>query len=172
MPLPPIPAIPTGLTAQASSGQIVLTWNSSAYATGYNVFRSLIPGGFDTWLANNITSTNYADATVTPGTAYYYSVTATNMSGQSDFSSQASATVPAKPPTFGTISLSGTNLIMNGTNGTAGMNCLVLMSSNLALPLANWTVLATNTFGPGGGFNFTNPLNPASPQQFYRLKLP
>jgi fibronectin type 3 domain-containing protein len=172
VPLPPIPAIPTGLTAQASSGQIVLTWNSSAYATGYNVFRSLIPGGFDTWLANNITSTNYADATVTPGTAYYYSVTATNMSGQSDFSSQASATVPAKPPTFGTISLSGTNLIVNGTNGTAGMNCLVLMSSNLASPLANWTVLATNIFGPGGGFNFTNPLNPASPQQFYRLKLP
>ena len=52
------------------------------------------------------------------------------------------------------------------------MNYLVLVSSNLALPLTNWTALATNTFGPGGAFNFTNGLNPASPQQFYRLKLP
>ena len=173
VPLPPIPAIPTGLTAVASNGQIVLNWNASAYATGYNVFRSIIPsGGFDTRLANNIPTTNYPDATAVPGTTYYYSVTATNMAGQSDYSSQASATVPAMPLTFGAISLSGASLIVNGTNGTAGMNYLVLMSTNLALPLANWTVLATNTFGPGGGFNFTIGLNPASPQQFYRLKLP
>jgi fibronectin type 3 domain-containing protein len=141
MPLPPIPAIPAGLTAAASNGQIVLQWNASAYATGYNVFRSLIPGGFDTRLANNIASTNYTDATATPGTAYYYSVTATNTSGQSDFSSQASATMPVKSPAFGSISLSGTNLAINGTNGTADMNYLVLVSSNLALPLTNWTAL-------------------------------
>jgi fibronectin type 3 domain-containing protein len=172
VPLPPLPAIPTGLTAQASNGQINLSWNASAYATGYNVFRSLIPGGFDTRLANNIASTNHTDTSAVSGTPYYYSVTATNMAGQSDFSSQASATVQAMPPTFGSISLSGTNLIVNGTNGTAGMNYLILTSTNLTLPLANWTELATNTFGPGGGFNFTNPLNPARPQQFFRLTLP
>lgn len=172
VPLPPIPAIPTGLTAAASNGQIILNWNAVAYATGYNVFRSIIPGGFDTRLTNNIVSTNYSDTSAVPGTTYYYSVTATNMGGQSDFSSQASATVPMMPPIFGSISLSGTSLIVSGTNGTAGMNYLVFMSSNLALPLSNWTVLATNTFGPGGGFSFTNPLNSVSPQQFYWLKLP
>ena len=173
VPLPPIPAIPTGLTAVASNGQIVLNWNTSAYATGYNVFRSLIPGGFDTHLASNIAATNYTDAGAVPGTIYYYSVTATNMAGQSDFSSQASAMVPAgTPPFMGGISLSGTNLIINGTNGTTGMNYLVLVSSNLMLPSSNWTILATNKFGSGGGFSFTNGLNPDSPEQFYWLKLP
>ena len=119
VPLPPLPAIPTGLTAVVSNGQIVLNWNASAYATGYNVFRSIIPdGGFDTHLANNIAATNYTDASAVPGTTYYYSVTATNFSGQSDYSSQASATVPiGAPPVISAISISGTNLIVNGTNG-------------------------------------------------------
>jgi hypothetical protein len=81
--------------------------------------------------------------------------------------------VPAgTPPFMGGISLSGTNLIIKGTNGTTGMNYLVLVSSNLMLPSSNWTVLATNKFGSGGGFSFTNGLNPDSPEQFYWLKLP
>jgi hypothetical protein len=110
---------------------------------------------------------------VTPGVTYYYSLTATNPAGQSDFSGQASATLsPATLPTFGTITISGTNLLVSGTNGTAGLNYLMLTSSNLTSPLTNWSVLATNTFGPGGGFNTTNPLNPDSPQQFYRIKIP
>jgi len=165
----PIPAVPTGLMAVVTNGQIVLQWNASTYAASYNVFRSVIPGGYAP-LTNNIVSTNYTDGSAVPGTTYYYSVAATNMTGQSAYSGQASATVP--PPAFGAISLSGTNLIVNGTNGTAGKNYLVLMSGNLALPSSNWTVVATNTFGPGGGFNFTNPVNSTVPRQFYRLKLP
>jgi fibronectin type 3 domain-containing protein len=173
LPLPPLPAVPTGLSALAANGTIWLNWNSSANATGYNVFRSQIAGGFDTKLASNVSSTTYTDTNVTPGVTYYYSLTATNPAGQSDFSGQASATLsPATLPTFGTITISGTNLLVSGTNGTAGMNYLMLTSSNLTSPLTNWSVLATNTFGPGGGFNTTNPLNPDSPQQFYRIKIP
>ncbi len=126
----------------------------------------------DTTLATNIAATGYSDVSAVPGTTYYYSVAGTNVAGQSDFSSQASATIPVTPPTFISISLSGTNLIISGTNGTAGMNYLVLMSSNLILPFTNWTVVATNAFGPGGGFNFTNTLNPVSSQQYYLLELP
>ena len=171
VPLPPIPAAPTGLTAVATNGQIVLVWNASAYATGYNVFRSAIPGGFDTRLANNIASTNFTDASAAPGTPYYYSVTATNLAGQSNFSIQAGATVPAPPPAFGSVSVSGSSLIINGTNGTAGLNYLVLVSSNLSAASSNWAVVATNTFGPGGSYTFTNPLSSGASQQFFRLKL-
>jgi cellulose 1,4-beta-cellobiosidase len=165
----PIPAVPTGLTAVATNGQIALQWNASTYAASYNIFRSILPGGY-TPLTNNIASTNYTDGKAVPGTTYYYSVTATNGTGQSAFSSQAGATVPS--PAFVAIMLSRTNFIVTGTNGTSGLNYLVLMSSNLALPSSNWTVMATNTFGPGGGFNFTNPMNSDGPQQFYQLKLP
>jgi hypothetical protein len=47
----------------------------------------------------------------------------------------------------------------------------VLASTNLGLPLANWTVLSTNAFDAGGNFSFTNPLNPnAAAQEFYILE--
>jgi hypothetical protein len=172
VPLPPLPAIPAGLTAAVTNGHIILNWNASASATGYNIFSSLIPGGFDTRLANNIAATNYTDTSAVSGTPYYYSVAATNMAGQSDFSSQASATVPVMPPAFATVLLSGTNLIFGGTSGMAGTNYVVLLTSNLSLPLSNWVAQATNMFDTNGNFNFTNLFDPANPQQFYRLKSP
>jgi hypothetical protein len=46
----------------------------------------------------------------------------------------------------------------------------VLASTNLALPLANWTRLLTNQFGAGGSFVFTNAAASA-PQNFYLLQL-
>ena len=79
---------------------------------------------------------------------------------------------PAQPPVLGGIQILGGNLILTGTNGTAGANYLVLTATNLASPLTNWTILSTNPFGPGGSVNFTNPLNTNSPQSFYRLRLP
>jgi hypothetical protein len=81
-------------------------------------------------------------------------------------------TQPAPAPVIGGIQVSGGNVIITGNNGTAGSNYLVLTTTNLALPLTNWTILATNQFGAGGGFNFTNPLNPNSPLNFYLLRLP
>jgi hypothetical protein len=48
----------------------------------------------------------------------------------------------------------------------------VLTSTNVALPLANWTRAATNIFGPGGTFVFTNAVNPVAAQSFFVLQLP
>jgi hypothetical protein len=79
---------------------------------------------------------------------------------------------PSAPPVLSGVVLDGTNLIFTGTNGTAGANYFVLMATNLALPIANWVVLATNQFGTGGAVNFTNPLELNSPQLFFRLRLP
>ncbi len=79
---------------------------------------------------------------------------------------------PSAPPVLSGVVLSGTNLIFTGTNGTAGANYFVLMATNLALPIANWAVLATNQFGTGGAVNFTNPLDFNLPQLFFRLRLP
>jgi hypothetical protein len=173
VPLPPPPAIPTGLVAQVIGGQIVLSWNVAAYATAYNVFRSIIPsGGFDTWLATNLAATNFTDPGPVPGMTYYYSLTAVNVTGQSDYSSQVSASVPANPPLISAVMLSGNNLLISGTNGTGGTIYLVLMSTNLNQPLTAWTVQMTNSFGPGGGFNFTIPVDLSTTAGFYRLKLP
>ena len=75
-------------------------------------------------------------------------------------------------PVIGSISYSGTNFFITGTNGTAGASCLVLSATNLFVPLTNWSIIATNQFGLGGSVNFTSPLNPNTPQKYYRLQLP
>ncbi len=75
-------------------------------------------------------------------------------------------------PTFNSLSLVGTNLIVRGANGWPGQNYFVLTSTNLALPLNQWKAIATNPFDPAGNFNLTNPLNPAATKLFYLLQLP
>jgi len=42
----------------------------------------------------------------------------------------------------------------------------------LTTPLASWTPVSTNTFGPGGVFSVTNAFSVGTPKQFYLLKLP
>jgi hypothetical protein len=75
-------------------------------------------------------------------------------------------------PQFGTLSLFGTNLVLNGTGGTPGSNYVVLSGTNLTLPLANWSALTTNTFDGSGQFHYTNHVSPAKPRQFFIFKLP
>jgi len=66
---------------------------------------------------------------------------------------------------------SGNNFIFSGANGNAGAQYYVLASTNLSLPPAQWTVIATNNFDGNGNFNFTNPADPNASQTFYLLRL-
>jgi hypothetical protein len=64
-------------------------------------------------------------------------------------------------------------LILSAANGQPGAPCYVLASTNLALPLSNWTRLATtNVFDPAGAFACTNAIESGLPQNFYRLQVP
>jgi len=79
---------------------------------------------------------------------------------------------PANPPVFGATSSAGNNLVMSGSNGTPNTSYYVLTSTNAALPMVSWSRVATNQFDASGIFNLTNPVDPATPQLFYRLQLP
>ena len=85
------PAAPAGLQATAGNAQITLTWNASTGATSYNVKRSTTNGGPYTTLASPATP-SYTNTGLTNGTPYYYVVTAVNSAGESNPSSQATAT--------------------------------------------------------------------------------
>jgi fibronectin-binding autotransporter adhesin len=80
------------------------------------------------------------------------------------------STTPAQPY-LTSVSLSGTSLIISGTNGTASVEFEVLSSTNIALPLANWTSIATNTFN-SGNFSVTNTVDSGTSQSFYMLRVP
>jgi len=96
-PYPPalLPAVPTGLTAQASDSEVILKWKTADgnRAQGYNVLRSTTSGGLyvtiASWHANTYPS--YTDTSVTNGTTYYYVVSANNQVGTSVQSGEISA---------------------------------------------------------------------------------
>jgi hypothetical protein len=75
-------------------------------------------------------------------------------------------------PGIASLSLSGANLVLNGTNGQSGGTYTVLMSTNVALPLSQWKPVATNVLSAGGDFTITatNAVSPAVPQRFFILQ--
>ena len=75
-------------------------------------------------------------------------------------------------PNIGNISISETGLIMTGGNGVGNTAFYLLGTTNLATPLANWSVLLTNQFDANGNFNFTNTLDANWPLGYYRLEIP
>jgi kumamolisin len=88
-----IPAAPTDLSATAAA-HVTLTWLASANATGYNIYRSLTSGSGYAQIASSTTAGD-TDTSVTPGTTYYYVVTAVDSEGESGYSNQAAATPSA-----------------------------------------------------------------------------
>ena len=68
-------------------------------------------------------------------------------------------------PVINSVTYTGGKLVFGGTNGPDGGTYFVLTSTNLALPLPEWTSLTTNTFSPSGTFSVTNTVG-ASPSFF------
>lgn len=68
------------------------------------------------------------------------------------------------------ISLSGGNVTISGTNAQAGATYYLLTSTNLLLPISQWTPVSTNV-AAGNNFTFigTNTVTPGARQQFYIL---
>jgi autotransporter-associated beta strand protein len=76
-------------------------------------------------------------------------------------------------PAFSNISVQGgTNLILAATNGPGGGPYYLLESTNVALPLSNWTRFSTNNFNGSGAFNITNAIVPGIPHQFFNIQVP
>jgi uncharacterized repeat protein (TIGR03803 family) len=76
-------------------------------------------------------------------------------------------------PTIINTTFSGTNLTLNGINGQSNQSYYVLESTNVGLPLKEWTRVATNTLEESWGFAITasNVVSTNASQQFYLLQL-
>jgi rhamnogalacturonan endolyase len=80
--------------------------------------------------------------------------------------------VSTAPPTITSAGVTGGSFTLSGTGGTPGWIYYVLAATNTALPLAQWTPIATNVFDAAGDFVFTVALTPGVPQRFFRLEVP
>ncbi len=138
------------------SGTLVLTNLGSAYAAGdsFKLFSAAGYAGAFTSISPIIPGLNLAWNTNTLANGILSIVSS-----------------PTARPTFGSFAMTGNNLTMNGSNGVPGWTYHVLTSTNLSLPVASWTIVATNSFDGSGNFNFTNSVGPGRPQQYFLLQL-
>ena len=102
-PVPSGPPVPTGVSASDGtfSDRVRITWNASAGATGYWVYRNTAASPPATEIAW-VGSPGYDDSTVVPGQTYWYWVRAANAYGWSTYSSFDTgfrATGPVPTPT-------------------------------------------------------------------------
>jgi hypothetical protein len=72
--------------------------------------------------------------------------------------------------------LSGATLTLTGGNGVSNGRYVVLASTNLTLPLTQWTPILTNLYDASGRFSaliaLTNTSNPNADRQFFVLAFP
>lgn len=91
----PGPAAPV-LAASAGATSVTLNWSGppagTPAITTYTIYRGNSSGGESMLTTVSGPGTQYTDSAVTPGTSYYYQVTATNSAGTSAMSAETSAT--------------------------------------------------------------------------------
>ena len=101
------PPAPTGLAANPADSSIDLTWNPSAGATSYSIYRGTAPGAEGATPVGTTTSDSFTDTGLTNGTGYYYTVAASNTGGASAKSAETNtvptAAVVAPPVPFGVV---------------------------------------------------------------------
>ena len=188
------PAAPSGLTATPqSSGQMRLSWNPAtdpqtpASGLNYNLRIGTTPGGSDV-LAPDATLANGFRRLPQLGNAqealtnivthlsagtYYWSVQAVDTSfAGGPFAPESTFIVTASTPPI----LTGATLLPNGafqfsfTN--QGASFTVLSSTNISLPLSNWTVLGSPSNVAPGVFQFTTSPATNDARRFFRVRSP
>ena len=144
-PPPAPPSVPAGLRATAGNGQVSLSWSPSSGSApiSYSVYRGSASGSESpTPVVSGLTGTSYVDTGLANGTTYYYEVRASNSSGSSGFSAEASAT-PTAPPT---VPGAPANLTAASARGK-GITLTWSAPSNGGSPITSYTLYRGNSAG-------------------------
>ena len=150
-----VPPAPTGLSASAGNGKVVLFWPSAPGATGYKLLRSTTSGSGYTTIATNIfgpicgsvdDTAAFTDTNVVNGTPYYYLVCASNPNGSRTNFTEASTTpsagtAPGMPVNI--TATAGNNQVALKWNASAGADRYIIQRTVL-------TIGAVTTYTPGG----------------------
>ena len=169
------PAITVQPTNQAVAGGSSVTLAVTATGTSPLSYQwqlnqtNLVDGGQINGAISNILTISNVQLTNSGG----YTVIVTNPVGSVTSSNAVLTVVIVPPPSFGNIiAARDGSFILSGTGGANNGVYYVLTSSNLLVPLTNWTYTATDHFDSTGGFIFTNAAQTNAPKLFYILRLP
>lgn len=152
-----------GTTASGGSGGLGSVFSMNTDGSGFTTLYSFTGSDGD-FLSSGLV---YSDNTL-----YGASDFGGNLNNGTIYSISLGTISNSTPLTILSISLNGTNLVLNCSNGQAGVNYITRMSSNLALPLNQWTPIATNMLNASGNFTITatNAVNLGASKRFYILE--
>ena len=176
--LPPVITSPT--TASVNTGV-------SAGTTVYTAVAADPAGGTVTY---SLSGTDAASFTINASTgvvtinntpdfetksSYSFNIKASDPSGA--FNTKAvtvtvNPIIASTPPNLTGMSFSGNGGFGFQFTNLAGASFTALASTNLTLPLSNWTVLGPITDSPPGQYHFSDPQSTNNPHRFYRVRSP
>ncbi|HEX3628707.1 MAG TPA: autotransporter-associated beta strand repeat-containing protein [Verrucomicrobiae bacterium] len=147
-------AVVTGTLANTGTGKVNVTVSGAALVAGdtFQLFSQPLTGGGTMTISGGGTGVVWNNNLAVDGTISVQSV------------------VPPSPRINNVTIING-NFIFSGTNGPGSGTYYVLTSTNVALPISQWTSIFTNTFLGNGAFSITNPITGGNPQQFYLLQV-
>ena len=168
---PPIPPVPLGLTATTMGAQVALSWTAASGAASYTLRRASSSGGPFTVLASDLTATSFTDIGILQSGVYYYTVSASNLGGESDSSTQASDAVllsSASAATGGAVSGEPAGTVFRtfgvpGINDAGQLAFLSTLSTGSAILAGNPPVVIARIGGDAPGI---------AGAKFSRLKTP
>lgn len=144
--IPTAPSAPTGVSATAGSASASVTWTASTDATSYTVTSS--PGSFS--CTTSLTTCTVSG--LTNGTAYTFTVIASNTAGNSSPSTASTAVTPvAATPSVTSISPNsssvngGVLVTITGTNFTGATGVTFGGSAGSSLTVVNDTTITVLT---------------------------
>lgn len=126
-----------------AAGDSFKLFNAASYGGAFSSISPAIPGAGLVWNTNNL---------AVNGTL---------------------SVVSTAPATITSLTVSGTTLTIRAANGADGGPFVLLESTNLLLPIGQWTPILTNAFDGSGNLNLsTNIINTNNPLEFYILQMP
>jgi PKD repeat protein len=167
--LPPVPV--ASFTALPVSGvrPLLVTFTNSTVGSPTGLIWNFGDGVTNSSGSNVVTHVYGVEGN------YSATLTASESGGSSTATNLIAVTAPM-PPKITRVAAGSGNLTIQGTNGPVSATQVyyykLLTSTNLALPRASWTVLATNSFNADGSFSNNIPVTPADPQRFYLQQMP
>ncbi|MEZ5591646.1 MAG: PKD domain-containing protein [Gammaproteobacteria bacterium] len=143
----------------AIAGQATLTWDpsSSPSVTSYRLYYGQSSGNYTSNI-NTGMATSYTVTGLQDGQTYYFAVTATDGSTESDFSNEVSKTIPALAPP-------NANFSATPTSGTVPLTVNFANTSSGDIASRNWN------FGDGSTSTANNPSHTYNTAGTYNVSL-
>ena len=174
-------AVLGGASGNLLYGDYTLQYSTNRFAlggSGWYLYANIPPAAaaFDLMNVNVVETTNHftisGNLGVSYEVAYFLYATPSDWLANVGTFTFTGYTEPLTMPVINQVTLSGSSLIIRASNGLPDSSFSVITSTNVALPVAEWSATATGVFDGSGTSSNAISVNLTEPTRFFRLQQP